>query len=328
MKRLLITGAAGFVGCHLARRLSDDQENHLLLVDDFSRGKRDEDLEIVLGRSNVSILAANLTDPGVFEQIGKGFDEVYHLAAIIGVKNVLTRPYEVVHSNALTTLHLLDWFRQGGGKKLLFSSTSEVYAWTQQFYALPIPTPEQVPLSLTELANARSAYAGSKIFGELAITHGCAASGKSFVIVRYHNVYGPRMGFDHVIPELFQRALQGQNPLIVYSANHTRAFCYISDAVDATIRAMRSQKADGATINIGNDREEVSMRELAGRVLRQARLEGGIEERHDVGDPIARRCPDITTAGRLLSFRPQVGLDEGLEKTFAWYRSRVEPRKN
>ena len=328
MKRVLVTGAAGFIGCHLVRRLSDNEGCQLVLLDNFSRGRRDEDLETVLRRSNVSIVTGDLTNRNAFEEIGKGFDEVYHLAAIVGVRNVRNRPYDVVRSNALTTLNLLDWFREGGGEKLLFSSTSEVYAWTQQFHTLAIPTPEQVPLSLTDLANARSSYAGSKIFGELAVAHGCVGVGKPFVVVRYHNVYGPRMGFDHVIPELFQRALQGQNPLMVYSASHSRAFCYVSDAVDATIRAMQNSNTDGTTINVGNDTEEISMRELAARVLRQAGLEVPIEERHDAGDPIVRRCPDIQAARRLLSFSPEVSLEKGLEKMFAWCKTQFVTAKD
>ena len=99
------------------------------------------------------------------------------------------------------------------------------------------------------------------------MTCACQAPGKPFAIVRYHNVYGPRMGSEHVIPELFQRAVGGQSPLTVYSADHRRAFCYVSDAVEATVAAMRDP-ADTATINIGNDREETLIGDLAERLLR------------------------------------------------------------
>ena len=319
MKRILITGAAGFVGCHLTRELSASPDHELVLVDNFVRGRLDEDLEAITCRSNVRLISADLTDPKAFEQLGTGFDCVYHLAAIIGVKNVMERPYDVVRINGLTSLYLLEWFRNGGGRKLLFSSTSEAYAWTQQFHPLPVPTPEDVPLALTDLGAARSSYAGSKIFGELAITHGCASAGLPFVILRYHNVYGPRMGFEHVIPELFKRSLAGQNPLTVYSADHSRAFCYISDAVAATIAAMESDTACNATINIGND-EEVTIGDLAQRVLKVTGVKTEIVAQPAAHDPIKRRCPDITKARKLLGHQPQVSLDEGLEKTLAWYR--------
>jgi len=323
MAKILITGAAGFVGWHLAMQLSTEPGNQLTLVDNFVRGRRDADLEVLLARPNVTLISADLSDPRAFEQLGSGYDHVYHLAAIIGVKNVLSRPWDVVRINALTTLHLLEWLRAGGGAKLLFSSTSEAYAWTQQFHTLPIPTPENVPLALTDLANPRSSYAGSKVFGELAVTHGCASLEKPFVIVRYHNVYGPRMGFEHVIPELFQRALAGQNPLVVYSANNTRAFCYVSDAVTATIAAMENPAANGATINIGND-AEVTIDELARAVLATAGVKTTIEAQTAAHDPIHRRCPDITRARALLGYEPQVDLRAGLEKTLAWYRPHLK----
>lgn len=319
MTRILITGAAGFVGWHLAMQLSSRPGYELTLVDNFVRGRRDADLDTLLERPNVTLISADLSDPRAFEQLGGGYDYVYHLAAIIGVKNVMSRPYDVVRVNALTTLHLLEWFRNGGGGKLLFSSTSEAYAWTQQFHELPIPTPEAVPLALTDLGNPRSSYAGSKVFGELAITHGCTSAKKDFTIVRYHNVYGPRMGFEHVIPELFDRALAGQNPLVVYSANHSRAFCYVSDAIAATISAMEKPEANGATINIGTD-AEVTIGELATNVLAVAGVTLPVDAQVAAHDPIHRRCPDISRARALLGYTPQISLREGLEKTLAWYR--------
>ncbi|HEY3902215.1 MAG TPA: NAD-dependent epimerase/dehydratase family protein [Chthoniobacter sp.] len=323
MSKILITGAAGFIGWHLAMELSADPANKLTLVDNFVRGRNDKDLAVLLARPNVTLISADLSDPRTFGTLGSGFDQVYHLAAIIGVKNVMKRPWDVIRINALTTLHLVEWFCQGGAEKLLFSSTSEAYGWTQQFHVLPIPTPEGVPLALTDLANPRSSYAGSKIFGELAITHACATTGKPFSIVRYHNVYGPRMGLEHVIPELFQRALHGQNPLVVYSANHSRAFCYVSDAVTATIAAMESERANGMTINIGNDEEEVTIGELAKRVLTCAGIPAEIKTEVAAHDPIQRRCPDISRARELLGYAPRVSLDAGLEKTFAWYRPQL-----
>jgi UDP-glucose 4-epimerase/UDP-glucuronate decarboxylase len=318
-RRILITGGAGFVGYHLAKQLAEEDADHIALLDNFSRGHSDRELSELSARSNVNLVTGDLCEPSTWASLEGGYDEVFHLAAVIGVKNVLDRPQDVIRTNALSTLYLLDWLAAGGGKKVLFSSTSEAYAWTQQFHELPIPTPEDVPLSLTDLADPRSSYAGSKIFGELAVTQVCRALEKRFVIVRYHNVYGPRMGSEHVIPELFKRATAGQDPLTVYSANHRRAFCYVSDAVEATVAAMRVPAADGATINIGNDREEVVIGDLAERILALANLRVDIAPKQAANDPIERRLPDLSRARSLLAFDPRVGLDEGLRLTLDWY---------
>jgi UDP-glucuronate decarboxylase len=318
-RRILVTGGAGFIGLHLAARLSEDDASEVTVVDDFSRGAGDVAFMELEARENVRTVAGDLTDRAAWGRLGEGYDEVFHLAAIIGVRNVLERPYDVVRVNALATLHLLDWLVAGGGRKVLFSSTSEAYAWTQRFHRLPVPTPEDVPLALTDLADPRSSYAGSKTFGELAVTQCCRVYGLPFVIVRFHNVYGPRMGREHVIPELFERATAGQHPLVVYSADHRRAFCYVSDAVDALVAAMRSPRADGHTINVGNDREEIAIRELANRILDWAGVDAPLAEREAANDPIQRRCPDLTRARELLGYEPRVDLERGLDLTLSWY---------
>jgi UDP-glucuronate decarboxylase len=323
MKRILITGAAGFIGYHLALRLADDREYQLVLADNFLRGKKDAEFQALLARPNIQMVEVDLTSVDSWKKLGQGFDEVYHLAAILGVQNVLTRPYDVIRVNTLTTLHLLDWLRQGGGRKILYSSTSEAYAWTQQFHSLPIPTPESVPLSLTDLGNPRSSYAGSKVFGELAITHGCASTNIPFVILRYHNVYGPRMGYEHVIPELTKRILSGEDPLRLASADHTRAFCYVSDAVNATVAAIRTEGAYGQTLHIGNDQEEISIGDLAQRILSLLPVKPKVTAIASQ-DPIKRRCPDISKARRLLHYQPQIKLDEGLKHTLDWYRQALK----
>ena len=307
------------MGFHLAEALAQNPGNQLVLVDNFVRGRKDEDLERLIARPNVELRCLDLTEPTAIAALGTGYDELYHLAAIIGVENVLARPHEVIRVNALSTLLLLDWAAQGGTRKFLFSSTSEAYAWTQQFHPLPIPTPEAVPLALTDLKNPRSSYAGSKIFGELAVTQYGLMHQLPFTIVRYHNVYGPRMGFEHVIPQIYKRVLQREHPLKVYSPDHRRAFCYVSDAVEATIAAMRRTEADGATVNIGNDRAEVTIEVLTGRIQAWAQSTAPLEPVPAAHDPIARRVPALDTARALLGYEPQVDLETGLDLTLRWY---------
>ena len=322
-RRILITGGAGFLGCHLATALAGDPANDLTLLDDFTRGRDDAELAALTAQTNVRCVTGDVTEAATWADLGR-FDEVYHLAAIVGVRNVLRQPGKVLRVNALGTLRLLDWCGAGGGAWLLFASTSEVYAFTQSFHPLPVPTDEAVPLALTDLSDPRCTYAASKIFGELAVTQMCAAAETPFVIVRYHNVYGPRMGHDHVVPELYARLRAGERPLTVYSPNHRRAFCYVSDAVDATIAAMRSAGATNRTINIGNDREEVTIAALAALVMEVAGVDAELEPRVAVNDPVVRRAPDLTLARTLLGYEPRVPLREGLERTLQYYGAASE----
>jgi UDP-glucose 4-epimerase/UDP-glucuronate decarboxylase len=312
----------------LASEVTSDGRDQVTIVDDLSRGRDDPELRDLLARANVRLVSADLATRDAWDDIGSDYDEVYHFAAVIGVRNVIEAPQHVLRVNMLSTLYLLDWLAAGGGTKVVFASTSEAYAWTSHFYNVPIPTPEDVPLALTDLSNPRSSYAGSKIFGELAVAHACRSAGKPFVVMRYHNVYGPRMGMDHVIPEVLKRALDGENPLAVYSADNTRAFCYVSDAVSGTIAAMRTPEADGATINIGNDAAEVKIRDLVVRLLDVAGLDVRIVPALSENDPIERRCPDLTRARRLLRYEPRVSLDVGLARTTAWYVSELRRGAN
>ena len=324
-RRILVTGGSGFIGYHLTHRLSAYGVDEIVLVDNFQRGRLDEDFSALCEHDNIRLVTGDLRDPNTRSQLGGGYQEVYHLAAMLGVANVLDRPVDVLRINALMTAEVLEWFVAGGGEKLLFSATSEAYAWTQHFHPLPIPTPEDVPLALTDLTNPRSTYAGSKVFGELCTTQYCLGAQKPFVITRYHNVYGPRMGYDHVIPQLYERAVGGEAPLKVYSADHMRAFCFIDDAVSATILAMRSDTGRNQTFNIGNDDEEVTIVDLAKRILARSNVDVAIDSQPAANDPIGRRCPDVSKARRLLGYAPVVALDEGLERTIAWYARHPRP---
>ncbi len=318
MKHLL-TGGAGFIGCHLARRLAD-QGDEVHLVDDLSRGRIDPELSELLARPNVRLIEADLNDAAALRRLDGGYDGVFHLAAIIGVANVLDRPHRVLATNARTLLNVLDWYLDGGARRIFFSSTSEAYAWTMTFHSLPIPTPEDVPLAVDRVDNRRASYALSKIFGEMAVVHGCEAAGRPYTIARYHNVYGPRMGMAHVIPEMYRRVYEGQDPLVVYSVEHRRAFCYVDDGIEATLRLM-APEVPSAVYNIGNDMAEVTIGDLARQVLAWAGRPGAaIDARAAAGPGIERRCPDIGRLRRETGFEPMYSLAEGLDRTLTWYR--------
>src|SRR5207247_4240382 len=202
-----------------------------------------------------TIVRTYLTSTDSLAGLPRQWDYVYMLAAVVGVRNVEIDPARVVRTNTLALMHLLDWLAPESGV-LFFASTSETYAGGVSAGTVPVPTPEEVPLSVEDIRAPRFAYAASKILGEAAVVHTARARGLSAVLGRFHNVYGPRMGADHVIPELSLRALRRENPFRVYGTDQRRAFCHVSDAVEAVVRLMATPAASGRVVNIGNDTEE------------------------------------------------------------------------
>ncbi|MBW1713858.1 MAG: NAD-dependent epimerase/dehydratase family protein, partial [Deltaproteobacteria bacterium] len=227
----------------------------------------------------------------------------------------------------------LEWLKRRPGPRLLYASTSEAYAGSCNPYSTPpIPTPEDVPLAVADIKNPRFSYAASKILAEAAVVAYAQASGVPAVIVRYHNVFGPRMGYEHVIPELSLRLLRRQEPFVLYGVDQSRAFCYVSDAVEGTIKAMTAASRAVDIFHIGNDSQEIVINDLLKRLC----VVSGITPRTvdprpaPPGSP-ARRCPDLSKARQVLGYEPQVGLDQGLKLTFDWYWAKhpqglVEPR--
>jgi UDP-glucose 4-epimerase/UDP-glucuronate decarboxylase len=241
------------------------------------------------------------------------------LAAVVGVRNVETDPARVVRVNTLALLHLLDWL-PGRGEVLFFASTSEAYAGGVAAGHVPVPTPEAVPVGVPDVAAPRFAYAASKILGEAAVLHTARARGLRAVIGRFHNVYGPRMGADHVIPELSLRALRREDPFRVFGPEQRRAFCHVADAVEAMTRLMATEAAWGQVVNIGNDSEETPIGELAALILRVAGFAPTVQARPAPPGSVARRCPDLGRLRALTGFAPKVALEAGVAETFAWYR--------
>ena len=138
---------------------------------------------------------------------------------------------------------------------------------------MPVPTAEDVPVMIADVAAPRFAYAISKLLGEAAFLHAARAKGLNAVVGRFHNVYGPRMGADHVIPEMSLRAMRGEDPFAVWGADQYRAFCYVDDAVEAMLRLMDTPEAAGQIVHIGDDTEQTNIADLAKLVLEACRVQ-------------------------------------------------------
>lgn len=315
--RALVLGGAGFIGLHLTERLLADG-HRVTVVDDFSRGRDDHRVAELRDHPAVDIISADLTDDRAWAGLPRGYDQIYLLAAVVGVRNVEADPARVVRVNTLTTMRLLDWVAPTD--KVFFSSTSEVYAGAVDAGLASVPTGEDVPAMISDVASPRFAYATSKLLGEAAFLHATRAGHCAAVVGRFHNVYGPRMGTDHVIPEMSLRALAGEDPFRVWGADQYRAFCHVDDAVRAMCRLMESPRAVGEIVHIGNDTEQTNIGDLAKIVLRLAGVAPTLSSLPAPAGSVARRCPDLTKLRRLTGFEPTVPLEEGVRHTFDWYR--------
>jgi UDP-glucuronate decarboxylase len=201
----------------------------------------------------------------------------------------------------------LDWMVASGSRRLFFASTSENYAGGYDVGVVPVPTPEDIPLVIKDITNPRFSYAISKIWGEMATCFYASRYGFSAIIGRYNNVYWPRMGYEHVIPELTRKIVEG--PLPVMSPDQKRAFCHVADAVRATHELMNLDTAGATVVHIGDDRQENTIGDLARRLLALAGR-----------PPDSLPLPALGRLRQLIGFEPAVTLDQGLAETFAWYR--------
>ncbi|MDZ5447624.1 NAD-dependent epimerase/dehydratase family protein [Micromonospora sp. 4G57] len=318
MTRALVLGGTGFIGLHLVERLVADGRR-VVVVDDFSRGRNDQRVAALRDSPLVEIVSADLTAPEAWSALPRDVDEVYLLAAVVGVRNVEADPARVLRVNTLVVSHLLDWLTPG--RRVFFSSTSEVYAGGVDAGIVPVPTAEDVAVMIADVTSPRLAYAISKLAGEAMLLHGAPARGCATVVGRFHNVYGPRMGADHVIPEMALRALRGEDPFRVWGADQYRAFCHVDDAVEAVLRLMATPAAEGQIVHIGNDSEQTNIADLAKIVLRLAGVTPTVQPLPAPSRSVHRRCPDLTRLRRLTGFEPTVPLEEGVRRTFEWYRT-------
>lgn len=305
MKKILITGGAGFIASCLAEKLSEDIRNHIVIVDDLTTG----DLRKVPAskHDNVRFVKA---DVNVFEDISNIFfsfqpDYVFHYAALVGVKRTLANPVKVL--NDVTGIkNILNLSKSTGVKRVYYSSSSEVYGE-------PVELPQHEE---TTPLNSRLPYAIVKNIGEAYMKAYHKEFGLDFGIFRFFNTYGPKQSKDFVISRFISRALNNEDIEIFGDGKQTRTFCFIDDNITATTNAFYKDKFVNDVVNIGSDME-MTILELANTVVRLTGSKSKIVHLPPLpeGD-MTRRMPDATKMKQLLE-KPFIPLEEGLKKVLA-----------
>ncbi len=321
MRNVLITGGAGFIGFHLAKRLSNEGYD-ITIVDNNARGVIDDELNELIALDNVNYIQLDVLDNGRLEDLNKDYEFIFHLAAIIGVIHVLSHPYDVLTKNITMLENIIDFaHKQKNLKRLFFASTSEIYAGTLKNFELTVPTKEDTPLSITELEQPRTSYMLSKIYGEAMCQH----SSLPVAIIRPHNIYGSRMGMSHVIPELLKKSYFSENKSLVevFSIHHRRSFCYIDDAIEQLFAMMNNQNKANIVLNLGTQSPEVTMEELAEICFNTVGKQLSIDEKPPTAGSPERRAPDMEKSISDLNIESKISLEEGVLRTYKWYKRNV-----
>ena len=283
------------------------------IADNYSRSKRDRYVESIFKKPNVHEIEINLCNKNEYIKLPKEVDYIYHLAALNGTQNFYESPFDVLVNYTQPTIELLNYYSKSLKlKRFIYAGSSEAYATSVSVFNWEVPTKENVPLGVADPTNVRWSYGGSKLYGELAVIAASAQFNIYFTILRYHNIYGPRMGDKHVIPDFLIRAKRGRYKL--YGHQNTRSFIYVDDAVSATILCAESENTKNEILNIGS-RVEITMFDLAKKIMKLLDVEGNIICDDPPKGSVQRRVPDITKVCKLTGFSPKVSLEDGLAKT-------------
>ena len=317
--KVLVTGGAGYIGSHLVDALVK-RGDEVLVVDNLSTGKI-ENIRHLLGQPAFHFINDSILNESLLERFVPSMDRIFHLAAAVGVRNVLEDPLAAINTNVRGTEVVLGLaFKYW--KRLVLASTSEIYGKARH-----IPFREDDDRVLGTTGVARWSYSMSKAIDEH-FAFAYAAKGLPVAIVRYFNSYGPRLderGYGSVVANFIRQALRGEPMTVHGDGKQTRCFTYIEDAVAGTLLAGEVKEALGEAFNVGST-SETSILDLAKMVKRLARSKSPIEfltyeAYYGEGfEDTRRRVPSVEKAKRLLGFTPRVDLETGLKKTIAWCR--------
>jgi nucleoside-diphosphate-sugar epimerase len=313
--RVLVTGGSGFIGSALVKALLRAGET-VRVLDDNSRGALRRLREV---ERDVDFVNGDIRDADAVDAAMRGIDEVHHLAFVNGTATFYSVPDLVLDVGVKGIVNVIDGCRRHGVGRLILASSSEVYQSPPH-----VPTDERTPLVVPDPLNPRLSYGAGKIISEMMVINHGRKHFERVLIFRPHNVYGPDMGFDHVIPQFAVRlkradTAQSSGPLpfqIQGSGAETRSFCHIDDLVGG-VMIMREKGAHLGIYHVGT-MEEVSIADLARRMARIAGREIVLAPSAVLAGSTPRRCPDVSKLAAL-GYTPRVPLDEGLPPTLEWY---------
>lgn len=315
-KKVLVTGAAGFLGSHLVEKLLS--EGALVMgVDNFLTGNAENLAGITTDR--FAFIEADVNKPAHTYLQGEVFDFIFHFASPASPPYYQKYPRETYLVNSMATDSLLSYLQETNpAGTFLFAGTSEAYG-----------DPLEHPQKETYWGNVnpngiRSCYDEAKRLGETICGVFYRDFGIDTRIVRIFNTYGPRIGAEdgRVIPSFVMSAMKNEPMTVFGDGTQTRSYCYVSDLIEGIVRLSLEPQAKGETVNIGNP-GEFTVTETAQIIWKEVHgqsSEAKIDYRPLPGDDPTRRKPDITKAKELLGWEPEVSFAEGLKKTVAWFR--------
>jgi UDP-glucose 4-epimerase len=314
--RVLVTGAAGFIGSHLVDCLVDAGHD-VIVLDNFSSG-RARNLSHSLPRQNFQLVRADIRRiPRSFVNRLRRVDGVYHLAAVTSVQQSIWDPLLTTEVNVVGTLNVLEAAKALKAQRVVFSSSAAVYG-----------APRAFPILEDASISPISPYGASKAASEHYLRSFEENHGIEAVSLRYFNVYGPRQTpgeYAGVISTFARRALQ-QKPLQIYGdGSQTRDFIYVSDVVDATIAALE-RTPQSKVFNIASGKETTIL-ELAKTMQRITQTQSELKLYPPRGGDVARSVADVTRARNELGFTARTSMDDGLSATIQWFR-RVSARRH
>ena len=308
IKRILVTGGAGFLGSHLCERLVEAGQD-VVCVDNFFTSQK-SNVAHLLGRGNFELVRHDITQPLWLE-----VDEIYNLACPAAPGHYQYNPIKTMKTSVMGAINLLGMARRCRAK-ILQASTSEVYGDPEVH-----PQPEHYRGAVNPIG-PRACYDEGKRAAETLFMDYHRHNGVNVRIVRIFNTYGPRMHpYDgRVVATFIRQALAGDPITIFGTGRQTRSFCYRDDLVEAMIRMMNGPDTFTGPVNIGNP-DEFTIRELADLTLELTGSASSLVEKPLPVDDPERRRPDISLARERLGWEPHVTLREGLARTIAWFRS-------
>ena len=312
-KRILVTGGAGFLGSHLCERLLRDGDD-VLCVDNYFTGRKDN-IAHLLGDPHFEPMRHDITFPLYVE-----VDEIYNLACPASPVHYQYDPVQTTKTSVIGAINMLGLAKRIGAK-ILQASTSEVYGDPTVH-----PQTEDYRGNVNPLG-PRACYDEGKRCAETLFFDYLRQHRTRIKVARIFNTYGPRMhpNDGRVVSNFIIQALRGEDITLFGNGNQTRAFCYVDDLIDGLVRLMATGDDVTGPINIGY-RHEISVSELANRIIHLTGSSSRIVHRDLPQDDPLQRCPDITRAQQLLRWEPHVDLDDGLSRTVAYFTRMLAER--